>query len=188
MVKTTTLGGTAKEIVVAKVAHGLMTMTVGKEAISDEQAFESIRSGVDALPPGAKMLLNSAEFYDNERGTSNLELLARFYERYPGYAKKTFLSVKGGITEGHHVDKCIAALRGTKQIDLFQPARIDRDVTIEDTMRTLAELVREEKFNHIGLTECRAETIRRGHAIHPIAIVEIEISPLVYEEETKRGS
>lgn len=63
------------------------------------------------------------------------------------------------------MDKCIAALRGTKKIDLFQPARIDREVSVEDTMRTLVEMLHEGKFDHIGLSECRADTLRRGHAV-----------------------
>ena len=40
------------------------------------------------------MLLNSGEFYANDLGTGNLELLARFFDKYPSYADKVFLSVK----------------------------------------------------------------------------------------------
>ncbi|KAI0643982.1 aldo/keto reductase [Trametes meyenii] len=199
MMKTTKLGGTAKDVVVAKVAHGLMTMTMATpEGVSDAQAFESIKSGIDALPPGAKMMLNSSEFYGYEWSLGNLELLARFFDKYPEHADKTFLSVKGGsggkmgsiVCKRDNlrasVDKCLAALRGTKRIDLFQPARIDPEVSVEDTVRTLAEMVREGKFDHVGLSECRADTLRRGHAIHPISVVEIEVSPMSYEEETKK--
>ncbi|KAI0723536.1 aldo/keto reductase [Earliella scabrosa] len=194
MVKTTTLGGTASNVVVAKVAHGLMMMTMSDKPVLDEQAFESIKSGVDALPPGVKMMLNSSEFYGQGFSVGNLELLARFYEKYPDYVDKTFLAVKGAFVMGapkckpeelrQSVDNCIAALRGTKKIDLFQPARIDPEVSVEDTVRSLAELVREGKFDHIGLSECAAETLRRGHAVHPISVAEIEISPMSYEEET----
>ncbi|KAI0666495.1 aldo/keto reductase, partial [Trametes maxima] len=194
MVKTTRLGGTAEDVIVAKVAHGLMTMTYAHalRGVPDEQAFESIKSGIDALPPGAKMMLNSSEFYGYEWSLGNLELLARFFDRYPDYADKTFLSVKVSrprVTRNHlraSVDKCLAALRGTKRIDLFQPARIDPEVSVEDTVRTLAEMVREGKFDHVGLSECRADTLRRGHAIHPISVVEIEVSPMSYEEQTKK--
>ncbi|EIW62169.1 aldo/keto reductase [Trametes versicolor FP-101664 SS1] len=188
MIKTANLGGTAKDIVVAKVAHGLMSMT-RVDVVPDELAFEAIKSGIDALHPGVKMMLNSSEFYDINWGTTNLELLARFYEKYPEYADRTFLSVKASsplYDLRRSVDKCIAALRGTKKIDLFQPARIDREVSVEDTMRTLVEMLHEGKFDHIGLSECRADTLRRGHAIYPVSVVEIEVSPMVYEEETKR--
>ncbi|KAJ3019103.1 hypothetical protein NUW54_g175 [Trametes sanguinea] len=194
MVKTTKLGGTAKDVVVGKVAHGLMTMTM-RGPIPDEQAFESIKGGIDLLPPGAKMMLNSSEFYGPNWDPANLELLARFYEKYPEYVDKTFLSGAAktfGVTSSKpedlrkSVDNCMKALRGTKKIDLFQPARIDRDVAIEDTMHALVEMVREGKFDHIGLSECSAATLRRGHAIYPISVVEIEVSPMAYEEETKK--
>lgn len=84
----------------------------------DEQAFEAIKAGVDTLPPGAKMILNSgrlditlgrlaapdippfpqADFYGEGHSVGNLELLARFYDKYPDYASKTFLSIKVLIT------------------------------------------------------------------------------------------
>ena len=56
-------------------------------------------------------------------------------------------------------------LRGTKHIDLFQPARQDRKHNIEEVMLNLAELVKMGKFDHIGLSEVCAETLRRAHAV-----------------------
>lgn len=66
----------------------------GSQPVPDEQCFEAIKAGIDAVPDGTKMLLNSGEFYANDLGTGNLELLARFFDKYPSYADKTFLSVK----------------------------------------------------------------------------------------------
>ncbi|KAI0363829.1 aldo/keto reductase [Pilatotrama ljubarskyi] len=198
MVRTTKLGGTASDVVVAKVIHGLMTMTWVPTPVPDEQAFEAIKAGVDALPPGVKMVLNSAQFYGEGWSTANLELLSRFYEKYPDYADRTFLMVKGGFNPAkpgldnsaenlrRSVDVSIAALRGKKKIDVFQPARVDKAVSIEDTVKALVELKNEGKFDHIGLSECAAATVRRAHAVYPISIVEIEVSPTSYEEETKK--
>ena len=56
-------------------------------------------------------------------------------------------------------------LRGTKHIDLFQPARVTPNVPIEETVRTLVELKEAGKFDHIGLSECSAATLRRAHAV-----------------------
>ncbi|KAI0740687.1 aldo/keto reductase [Earliella scabrosa] len=187
MVKTPTLGGTASHIVVAKVAHGLMTMTC---VVPDEQAFDAIKSGVDALPSGVKMILNSAEFYGKGWSVGNLEMLSQFYEKYPDYAEKTFLSVKVTTKENirRSVDRCIAALRGTKKIDMFQPARIAKGTNVEEMIHIFVQLllVQEGKFDHLGLSECSAHSLRGAHAIHPISCVEIEISPMSYEEETKK--
>ncbi|OCH95019.1 aldo/keto reductase [Obba rivulosa] len=198
MVKTAKLGGTASNITVAKVAHGLMTMTWTPNPVPDEQAFEAIKAGIDALPAGVKMVLNSGEFYAQDFGTGNLELVARFFEKYPEYAERTFLSVKGGVKRGFpqpdsspenlraSVDNINAALRGTKKLDLFECARVDHNYPIEDTIKVLSEFIKEGKFDHIGMSECSAATLRKAHAVHPITIVEIEVSPWSYEEETEK--
>ncbi|EIW60011.1 aldo/keto reductase [Trametes versicolor FP-101664 SS1] len=200
VVKTVKLGGTASDITVGKVAHGLMMMTWRDPShpLSDEDAFEAIKAGVDAMPPGVKMFLNSGEFYGPNCSTANLELVARFFDKYPEYAERTFLSVKGGLKEGQlvpdsspenlrrSVDRINATLRGTKRLDLFESARVDPDVPLEDAYRTIAQLKSEGKFDHIGMSECKAGTLRRAHAVHPIASVEIEVSLWSYEEETKK--
>lgn len=69
------------------------------QAAPDEQCFEAIKAGIDAVPHGAKMLINSGEFYANDFGTGNLELLARFFDKYPSYAERVFLSVKVCLSE-----------------------------------------------------------------------------------------
>jgi pyridoxine 4-dehydrogenase len=79
-------------------------------------------------------------------------------------------------------------LRGKKKLDLFESARIDQEVPIESAMETLKTLVSEGKFDHIGISECSAATLRRAAKVATIAAVEIEISPLSYEEETKKGA
>jgi len=190
--KLTKLGGTASDVTVGKIAHGLMRMTWAKVHTPDQEAFEAIKAGVDTLPPGAKMILNSGEFYAMDGSTANIELLARFYEKYPEYATKTFLSVKGRLGSSpdnlrQSVDLINEKLRGTKKLDLYESARVDPNIPIEDAIRTLAGFVKEGKFDHIGLSECRAETLRRANAVHPIAAVEIEVSPWSYEDETKKG-
>jgi aryl-alcohol dehydrogenase-like predicted oxidoreductase len=56
-------------------------------------------------------------------------------------------------------------LKGFKKLDLFQPARVDPQIPIEETVKTLGELVKEGKFDYIGLSECSAETLRRANAV-----------------------
>ena len=64
-----------------------------------------------------------------------------------------------------------------KSIDIFECARVDPNVQIETSVQALAELVKEGKIGGVGLSEANANTIRRAHAVHPIAAVEIELSP-----------
>ncbi|MGX9964199.1 aldo/keto reductase [Roseomonas sp. F4] len=65
---------------------------------------------------------------------------------------------------------------GTDHIDLYQPARLDPAVPIEETVGAIAELVAAGYVRHIGLSEMGAATIRRAHATHPIAALQIEYS------------
>ncbi|KAI0304549.1 aldo/keto reductase [Russula brevipes] len=188
---------TGTDVVVAKVAHGLMMMTWKPTPVPDEEAFAAIKAGIDALPAGVKMFLNSGEFYGQGLTTANLELLARFFETYPEYADRTFLSVKGGLVPGQlavdgsrenlrrSVDAILKALRGTKKLDLFEPARRDSNYEIEHYAEVLNEMVKEGKFDYIGLSEVNAETVRRAHKVMPVAAVEIEVSLQAYEQQAK---
>ncbi len=67
---------------------------------------------------------------------------------------------------------------GTDYIDIYRPARLDPAVPIEDTVGAIADLVRAGYVRHIGLSEMGADTIRRAHAVHPIADLQIEYSLL----------
>jgi aryl-alcohol dehydrogenase-like predicted oxidoreductase len=66
----------------------------------------------------------------------------------------------------------------TDHIDVYRPARLDRNVPIEETVGAIAELVEAGYVRHIGLSEVGAETIRRAHAVHPIVDLQIEYSLL----------
>ncbi|MBL4906193.1 MAG: aldo/keto reductase [Sneathiella sp.] len=65
---------------------------------------------------------------------------------------------------------------GVDVIDLYYLHRMDKNVPIEDSVGALKDLVKEGKIKEIGLSEVSAETIRRGHKIHPIAAVQTEYS------------
>jgi aryl-alcohol dehydrogenase-like predicted oxidoreductase len=73
------------------------------------------------------------------------------------------------------LDASLARL-GFDHIDLFYLHRIDPRVAIEESMGTLAELVTAGKIRHIGLSECSVATLRRAHAVHPVAAVQTEYS------------
>ena len=65
---------------------------------------------------------------------------------------------------------------GVDHIDIYRPARLDPAVPIEDTIGAIADLVKAGYVRHIGLSEVGVETIRRAHAVHPIADLQIEYS------------
>ena len=65
---------------------------------------------------------------------------------------------------------------GTDHVDVYRPARLDPTVPIEETVGAIAEMVEAGYVRHIGLSEVGAETLRRAHAVHPIADLQIEYS------------
>jgi aryl-alcohol dehydrogenase-like predicted oxidoreductase len=65
---------------------------------------------------------------------------------------------------------------GVKHIDLYYQHRVDPEVPIEDTVGSMAELVREGKVRFLGLSEAGAKTIRRAYAVHPITALQTEYS------------
>jgi aryl-alcohol dehydrogenase-like predicted oxidoreductase len=65
---------------------------------------------------------------------------------------------------------------GTDYVDIYRPARLDPAVPIEDTVGTIADLIKAGYVRHIGLSEVGADTIRRAAAVHPIADLQIEYS------------
>jgi pyridoxine 4-dehydrogenase len=130
---------------------------------------------------------NGSNFYGTPERHS-LHLLNEYFTEYPDDAKKVVLSIKSGFVPGEmrmdgsegnlrrNLDECLRILDGTKTIDIFELARVDPNTPIEETVRTLAKFVKEGKVKGIGLSETRAETIRRAHKAHPIAAVEVELS------------
>jgi aryl-alcohol dehydrogenase-like predicted oxidoreductase len=73
---------------------------------------------------------------------------------------------------------CNASLQrlGVDTIDVFYQHRVDPNTPIEDTVGAMADLVKQGKVRHLGLSEAAPQTIRRAHAVHPIAALQTEYS------------
>jgi aryl-alcohol dehydrogenase-like predicted oxidoreductase len=80
---------------------------------------------------------------------------------------------------------CEGSLRrlGIETIDLYYLHRLDVSTPIEDTVGAMAQLVKEGKIRHIGLSEVRAETLRRAAKVHPITALQSEYSLWTREPE-----
>ena len=83
---------------------------------------------------------------------------------------------------------CEASLKrlGVEMIDLYYQHRVDPSVPIEDTVGAMARLVEQGKIRFLGLSEAAPATIRRAHAVHPIAAVQTEFS-LLYRTEAEES-
>jgi aryl-alcohol dehydrogenase-like predicted oxidoreductase len=146
---------------------------------------ESIATIHAALDRGVQ-LLDTGDFY----GMGHNELLVG-KALAGGRRNKAFIQVKFGAQRdpaGNWLgfDARSAAVKtalayslnrlGTDRVDLYQPARLDPKVPIEETVGAIAELVKAGYVRYIGLSEMGVETIRRAQAVHPLAELQIEYS------------
>ena len=91
-------------------------------------------------------------------------------------ADGSWLGING--KPGYVKEACDASLKrlGVSTIDLYYQHRVDADTPIEDTVGAMAELVAAGKVRYLGLSEAAPATIRRAHAVHPIAALQTEYS------------
>lgn len=172
-------------ISLSTIGLGLMGFTWRPTVTPDEQAFAVMK---EAINHGATFW-NSGTFY-NLPGNhlANLKLIRRYFDKYPEDAAKVTLSVKGCFDETTFknlsdpkdirasVDETLEALGGVIKVHIFESARIDPSVPLEQTIEVLAEYVKAGKIGGIGLSEVSAKTIRAAAKVHPIAAVEVEFS------------
>ncbi len=178
--ESTTLGRGGP--MVSRVGLGLMAMSGTYGPADDAESTATIHAALDA----GITLLDTGDFYGMGH---NEMLLASALRGVP--RDSVFIQVKfGGQRDpagrfvGH--DGSPAAVKtslayslqrlGTDYIDLYQPARLDPRVPIEDTVGAIAEMVAAGHVRYVGLSEMGAGTIRRAQAVHPIAALQIEYS------------
>jgi len=171
---------------VSSIGLGLMSMsgTYGKS--DDEQSIRVIHAALDR----GVNFLDSSDLYG---WGHNEQLLKRALK---GRRKGVVLATKFGNVQtpdgkGAFVDgrpawvtqACDASLQrlGVDVIDLYYQHRVDPKVPIEETVGAMARLIERGKVRYLGLSEAAPETIRRGHAVHPITAVQSEYS-LLYRQ------
>src|SRR2546430_13657405 len=168
---------------VSRIGLGTMAMS-GYYFDPTSSDAESIRTIQRALDLGVTHI-DTAEIYGPY---ANEELVGRALKgRRDGVVLATKFGFVSHAGEGPGgVDSSPANIRtavegslkrlGTDRIDLYYQHRVDPHTPIEDTVGELGELVAEGKVRHIGLSEAGPETIRRAHAVHPIAALQTEYS------------
>jgi aryl-alcohol dehydrogenase-like predicted oxidoreductase len=181
MMQTMKLGQTGP--IVSALGLGCMGMSPGVYGPADET--ESIATIHAALDAGMNFL-DTGDFYGMGH---NEMLIRRALEGVP--RDRVVVSVKFGALRDpagmfHGNDSRPAAVKNflaytlrrlnTDYIDIYRPARLDPAVPIEDTIGAIADMIRAGYIRHVGLSEVGAETIRRAHAVHPIADLQIEYS------------
>jgi aryl-alcohol dehydrogenase-like predicted oxidoreductase len=166
---------------VSRIGFGAMGMSAFYTGAGrgDAESIRTIRRAVDL----GVTHLDTAEVYGPY---VNEELVGRALR---GRRDEVVLATKFGLvshTGRPGPDSTPASIRaavdgslrrlGTDHIDLYYQHRVDPNVPIEETVGALSELVAAGKVRHIGLSEAAAATIRRAHAVHPVAAVQTEYS------------
>jgi aryl-alcohol dehydrogenase-like predicted oxidoreductase len=179
MVERRRLGANGPEV--SAIGLGCMGMSEfygsGDEAETIATIHHALERGID--------FLDTADMYGVGR---NEELVGR---AIAGRRDKVFLATKFGNVRGEDGSfrgvcgrpdyvrsACEASLKrlGVEVIDLYYQHRVDPEVPIEDTVGAMAELVAEGKVRFLGLSEAAPKTVRRAHAVYPIAALQTEYS------------
>jgi len=95
--------------------------------------------------------------------------------------------VRGGGDPRYLRQTCEQSLAnlGIETLDVFCMSRVDPNVPVEESVGAMAELVKEGKTRFISLSECSAESLRRGSAVHPLACLQMEYSLFSRDAETQ---
>jgi len=172
------------------IALGCMGMSPDMYGPADEAAgIATIHAALDR----GVTLIDTGDFY----GMGHNEMLVG--KALKSRRDRALVSVKfGALRAPDHswtgVDARPVALKnfaayslqrlGVDVIDVYRPARLDPNVPIEDTIGAIKELVEKGYVRYVGLSEVGAETVRRAHAVHPIADLQIEYSLVTRKPET----
>jgi aryl-alcohol dehydrogenase-like predicted oxidoreductase len=164
---------------VSALGLGCMSLGIADMYTSSAQTTEAAVALIHRALDLGITLLDSADAY----GDSELKVGAAIKNRRKGVVIATKF---GFVRNGEAIDgrpqyvreACDRSLKrlGIEHIDLYYQHRVDPSVPIEETVGAMADLVRQGKVRHLGLSEAAPATIRRAHGVHPIAAVQTEYS------------
>jgi aryl-alcohol dehydrogenase-like predicted oxidoreductase len=188
------LGKTGEKL--SAIGLGCMGMNHGYGTFNDDESVATLNLSLDL----GINFWDTADVYANGR---NEELVAKVLA--PN-RDKVFIATKFGFRQkednnafpgsaGSYFDGSPAYLKTAVEkslkrlnidtIDLYYAHRIDPDVPVEDMVGAMAELVKEGKVRYLGLSEASPASIRKAHAVHPIAALQSEYSLLTRDVEAE---
>ena len=167
---------------VSRVGLGLMGMSGTYGPADETESTATIRAALDA----GITLLDTGDFYGMGHNELLLGHALRGVDRSSVFIQVKFGGQRDprGAFVGHDASPAMVKSSlaysltrlGTDYIDLYQPARLDPRVPIEETVGAIAEMIKAGYVRYLGLSEMGADTIRRAAAVHPVTALQIEYS------------
>jgi aryl-alcohol dehydrogenase-like predicted oxidoreductase len=179
------LGGNGPRVSV--IGFGAMVLSPVYHQVRDEDSVRTLRAALDS----GVNFVDTADIYGNGHNERLVgPVIADRRDQVVLATKFGGNSEEGrtipGLGRPDYVRQAIdASLRrlGTDHVDLYYQHRVDPTTPIEETVGAMAELVAAGKVRHLGLSEASPRTIRRAHAVHPIAALQTEYSLLTRDPE-----
>ncbi|CAG8958718.1 hypothetical protein HYFRA_00011561 [Hymenoscyphus fraxineus] len=167
---------------VGPIGYGMMGLSWRPQP---QPLADSIKALKIALDSGCNFW-NGGILYGTPEYNS-LHIIKAYFKQYPEDASRVILSIKGGVEANLHpngdpefvkknIDDALVVLDGTKKIDIFECARVDKRVPVEVTLKALEEYVQAGKIGGISLSEVSAETVKRAVKVTKIVACEVELS------------
>ncbi|MCG8915648.1 aldo/keto reductase [Actinokineospora sp. PR83] len=180
--RTRTLGRTGPAV--SALGLGAMAMSGAYGAADRAEAVATVHAALEA----GVTLVDTADFYAMGHNELLLAEALRGRDRDSYVLSVKFGALRGPGPEFGGQDNRPEAVKnflahsltrlGTDHVDTYRPARLDPAVPIEETVGAIKEMIDAGHVRHLGLSEVDATTIRRAHAVHPVADLQIEYSLL----------
>ncbi|HDG8096093.1 TPA: aldo/keto reductase [Klebsiella oxytoca] len=168
---------------VSALGYGAMGISLWYGPSNEQQGIETIRRAYDL----GVTLFDTAEVYG---WGENEKLLGRALK---GIRENVVIATKFGLTHDYATNSRPEHIRevtenslrylGVDHIDILYQHRVDPDVPIEDVAGTVSDLIQQGKVKYFGLSEAGPQTIRRAHAVQPVAALQTEYS--VFERDVE---
>ncbi|KAI1346624.1 aldo-keto reductase [Xylaria sp. FL0043] len=168
-----------------------MSFAYASGGFDEEESFKVLTKAADS----GVTFWDTADMYGP---FTNEKLIGRWFKE-TGRRNEIFLATKfaNRLVDGkwsisgdpaYVKEACNASLERlqTDHIDLYYQHRVDPKTPIEHTVQAMAELKKEGKIRYLGLSECSERSLRRAHAVHPIAAIQMEYSPFALQIESSQ--
>jgi len=168
---------------VSAIGYGAMGVSIAYGDSDAAQGIETIRSAFDQ----GVTLFDTAEMYG---WGENEKIVGRAVK---GFRDQIVIATKFGFTRDFGLDSRPEHIRevtdtslrnlGVERIDIMYQHRVDPNVPIEEVAGAVRDLIAAGKIGHFGMSEAGPETLRRAHAVQPVAVLQTEYS--VFEREVE---